>query len=97
MKIQSALRCLQCRQAFQRYRQATVEIQRIVRGKISRSNLLGILEYFFSNRFVHTNVTYQILHLVAVRYNCILVTIFYGFGLFQVLRPYIQSSPMVVF
>ncbi|KAL6197608.1 hypothetical protein ACLB2K_033215 [Fragaria x ananassa] len=41
VKIQSTIRCLLYRQAFQRHRHAAVEIQQIVRGKICRSNLLG--------------------------------------------------------
>ncbi|KAF8409541.1 hypothetical protein HHK36_005619 [Tetracentron sinense] len=41
IKIQSALRCLNCWRAFQSYRHAAIEIQRFARGQIARNRLLG--------------------------------------------------------
>ncbi|XP_011037675.1 PREDICTED: abnormal spindle-like microcephaly-associated protein homolog isoform X1 [Populus euphratica] len=41
LKIQSAVRCLNCWKAFHCCKQATIEIQGFVRGEITRNRLLG--------------------------------------------------------
>ncbi|KAE7995452.1 hypothetical protein FH972_000241 [Carpinus fangiana] len=40
-KIQSAIRCVTCWKAFQCQRHAAIEIQRFIRGHLSRNSLLG--------------------------------------------------------
>lgn len=41
IKIQNAFQCVKCWKAFQCYRYAAIDIQRFVRGQITRNRLLG--------------------------------------------------------
>ena len=86
IKIQSAFRCMICRKTFQCQRHAAIEIQRFVRGHISRNRLLGCSHFL--------SICFYLLVLVSsggVLQNVIVS----GVGLLQELLAYAQSYLVV--